>query len=293
MGNALFCITGRLSDLRVRVRARVDRAAREHRRAALGRLDAPPPPEFHIAHIHKDIYGGLISSLERNGVRVQVFDYDWRRSNVDNARRLAASLPPSRTTLICQSNAGYMCRWLAKYGDVSLEEAERGLRRPLPAIDRVVLLGTSNGGALRILKKLHQGRQYIRTVGRRWRPETIFTFPAIFKDLPAYRAEFFNVDANLFQADDWKRFRWSVYAPAAERRLARAPPSRALLRNGETRFTETEPGDMHATAASQEALGSDERAALAEPTIHVHGPHFEMITTELTLGVLLRIIRAP
>lgn len=297
--------------------------------------------EMRIAQWRKDIYGGLISNLERNGIRVQVFDYDWRRSNVDNARKLAAVLPPSRATLICQSNGGYMCRWLAKYGDVSLEEAERGLRRPLPAIERVILLGTSNGGALRILRELHRGRQYIRGIGRRLRPETVFTFPAIYEDLPVYRADFFNVDADLFDADDWKRFRWSVYAPAAARRLARAPakfgtaadreahlrrsldrarrlhqllqrdagaplprywsiqsldlptPSRATLRNGETLFTETEPGDRHATRPSQEFLGTDERKALAEPPVYVHGPHFEMITTKLTLEQLLRIINSP
>ena len=63
------------------------------------------------------------------GENLFLFSYDWRQDNVASAQRLAAQLRSLRQAyggtveidLVCQSNGGYICRWLGKYGDVSLE----------------------------------------------------------------------------------------------------------------------------------------------------------------------------
>ena len=64
-------------------------------------------------------------------------------------------------------------------GAASLEEAERGM-----AVDgdgfrvaHLILVGSSNGGSLRILREMLRGRSYIPWIGRRWQPEVLFTFP--------------------------------------------------------------------------------------------------------------------
>ena len=63
---------------------------------------------------------------------------------------------------MCQSNGERICRYLAKYGAATLEEAEAGRTAPLPgiAIEKVLLVGTSNAGSLRILRELNRGRSY-------------------------------------------------------------------------------------------------------------------------------------
>jgi len=200
-----------------------------------------PIREMRIGSWRKDIYGRFMSFMEENGYAVDedffFFDYDWRRDNVDSARRLALELQRianaranGRVNLICQSNAAYICRYLVKYGDVSLEDAERGRRNPPPRvqIEKVIFVGTANGGAIRILRELNRGRQYLRVIGRRWRPETFFTFPALYQDLPTYGSDLF-LDAagrpmpvDLFDQQSWRKYGWSIFAPPVQSRLRRA-----------------------------------------------------------------------
>ena len=189
--------------------------------------------EMRVGPWKKDIYGGLIDFLERNGHHVVPFDHDWRRDNIENARllsraleRLAATRATGRVHLICQSNGTYICRYLARHGDVSLEEAEHGVRRP-PAgveIEKVILVGTANGGAIRILRELNTGRQYFALIGRRMRPETLFTFRSLYQDLPVYDPAVIEgvSDPDLFNATEWRTYGWSVFEPATAARLDRA-----------------------------------------------------------------------
>lgn len=292
-----------------------------------------PIREMRVAQYRKDIYGGLIDFLRDNGENVYVFDYDWRRDNIESARQLVAmleSIGNPRVKLICQSNGGYICRYAARFGDVSLHDAERGLRRP-PAnvtIEQLILVGTANGGSMRILREFNRGRQYIRFIGRRFRPAVFFTYPALYQDLPAYRRDLFaGADIDVFDAANWRRYGWSIYARgnvsaeqerflrdqldyarrmhALLRRVDDVPlpryhsiqsvdfptPARARIEGTRTVFLDEDRGDLHATEASQNAMSPSETAALAMPPIHVHGEHFELITTDETRALLLRILR--
>lgn len=275
-----------------------------------GVVPCGPIREMRIGPYRKDIYGGVLDFLARQGYETVFFDYDWRRDNVESAERLARELRGGgRVALICQSNGTYICRYLARYGDTSGVE-----------IEKLIMVGTANRGAVRILRELNQGRRYFRLIGRHMRPETLFSFRSLFQDLPP---------DPLFEPVNWERYRWSVFArPAGSallerrrshlrasidsgrrmhallgadsgRRLPRyysiqssdqPTPSRVVIENGVTSF-EHSAGDRHATVESQLALAGEEKAELGDRTVYVKGLHFEMITAAETWSLLLKFLQ--
>jgi hypothetical protein len=62
-------------------------------------------------------------------------------------------------------------------------------------------------------------------IGRKFRPETMFTFDALFETLPGYRADLFfdeggrQLDVDLFDAASWRTYGWSVFGARTARRL--------------------------------------------------------------------------
>lgn len=205
-----------------------------------------------------DIYQSLITALEANGYKLGdlddprpgdslfVFAYDWRRGNVETARALSGALdrlreargdPPLAVDLICQSNAATVARYYIKYDGAPLEEAEAGRARPSDRVrvERLILVGTANGGALSLLRDFNLGRSYVPLVGRRFQPETLFTMPSMYEALPVYRADHFfdeegnAIDADPFDPQDWKRYGWSIYGKKAARRLKKVEQQNPAL----------------------------------------------------------------
>ncbi|MGB3562470.1 MAG: hypothetical protein WBC09_05360 [Thermoanaerobaculia bacterium] len=196
----------------------------------------------------KPVYGPVVDLLVANGYQQGdladprpddtffLFAYDWRQDNVVSAALLLERLETLRrvrgtprlpVVLICQSNGAHICRYLAKYGGVSLAEAETG-RAERPAsivVEKMILVGSSNGGSLRILREFDRGRSYVSLVGRKWQPETLFTFRSLFQDLPAYRSDLFldeqgeAMEVDLYDGAAWQTFGWSVFAKSTARRL--------------------------------------------------------------------------
>ena len=208
--------------------------------------------EIRLAGIFsQDVYGPTVDLLEANGYRFGdlsapapadtafLFPYDWRLDHRLAAGQLLDRLEALRQArgeevlavdLVCQSNGAYICRYLAKYGDAPLAAAEAGSAGPPEwlTVRKIILLGNSNGGSLRMLRELNRGRTYIAIVGRKLRPEVVFTAPAFFQDLPMVKPDLF-LDAageplgvDLFDAESWRRFGWSIFAPAARQRIASA-----------------------------------------------------------------------
>lgn len=198
--------------------------------------------------VRKSVYGPVLDLLEEAGYRrgdldrpdpaatLFPFAYDWRRDNVASAAELSRRLQglrrargegPLRVVLICQSNGAHLCRYFAKYGGAAPEEAAAGSAGPPPGVEveALVLVGTSNGGSLRILREMNRGRRYAPG-GRRWAPETLFTFPSLYQDLPAYRSDLFvgpdgrALDVDLYDAAAWRPYGWSIYGRDSARRLA-------------------------------------------------------------------------
>ena len=192
----------------------------------------------------KEVYRPLRKALSQAGYRygelddpqanLSFFSYDWRRSNLDTAQNLHAALEllasgrtDPRLHLICQSSAARVCRYLVKHGGLSLSEAEAGLiDQPRYRVTKLILIGASNGGSIRQLHELNRGRRYVPGAGRFLAPETLFTLRPLFGDLPADSGGLFvdrsgrPLDVDLYSAESWIRYGWSVFAPEIEQRLA-------------------------------------------------------------------------
>jgi len=220
-------------------------------------LDGSPGPqpsepdgpllELNLGVIRKPVYRPFLEMMEANGYKAgdladpapdETFffhAYDWRHGVVEAAEELSRHLERLRrargeetltVTLISQSNAGLIARYVAKYGGAGLEEAENGAVAPKHIhIDKIILLGTTSGGALRILHELHRGRRYVGSVGRRMQPETLFSFHSLFESLPVYMNDLF-VDrdgeplaVDLYDADNWERYGWSIWSEESRRRI--------------------------------------------------------------------------
>lgn len=208
--------------------------------------------DLRIGPLRKPIYGPLLDALDASGWKrgrdLLAFPYDWRRDNLETVPRLAGWLAaraaerghdasdPLPVSLVCQSNGSHLCRWLAKYGAISLEEAEAletaGRAPPGPppevVIERLVLIGTANGGALRNLREMDRGRNYVPLgLGRKWQPEVVFTFPSAFQDLAGYREDgrwFVSpsgepLDTPLYDPRSWVEHGWSVFSPEVRERI--------------------------------------------------------------------------
>lgn len=210
-----------------------------------------PIEQIAIFGIRKPIYGPVRSLLTgagylegklespRTGETLFFFNYDWRRDLTESAGLLRRQLEELRRVqgrerlevdLICQSSGAHLCRYLAKYGAVPLAEAEAGRLPATLSVRRLVLVGSSNGGSLRILRELDRGRRYVPLIGRRMRPEVVFTYPALFQDLPVYRRDLFldaqgkPLDVDLFDPESWRRYGWSIYGKATASRLKNSSP---------------------------------------------------------------------
>jgi hypothetical protein len=206
---------------------------------------------FHVRLLSwtKEVYRPLRRALEEAGYRfgelsqpdaqssLYFFAYDWRRDNVETAARLHRALEllasgrrDSRVHLVCQSNAARVCRWVAKYGGLSLEEAEAG-ERPSRRyrLTKLILVGASNGGSMRQLHELHGGRRYVPGVGRYLGPETLFTLRTLFGDLPAEAEGLFvdengrPLDVDLYDPESWTTYGWSIFDPELEASLRDEP----------------------------------------------------------------------
>ena len=195
------------------------------------------------------VYGALLDALEKHGGyrrgdidaplpdgdrdTFYLFAYDWRRDNVESARKLAEKIaeikrrtnkPDLRFDIIAHSMGGLIARYFAMYGDLDVLGAEqpqpdwRGAR----SISRLVLFGTPNAGSMDALRSLIYGYSVteadkprinlFKSLGR----AMIFTNPSVYQLLPRnqtarfYDAKLDSIKLDLYDAETWKRYHWSA-----------------------------------------------------------------------------------
>lgn len=168
------------------------------------------------------------------------FDYDWRRDNAENARRLhefilqkrayvAAELAKRygiqnadvRFDIVAHSMGGLLTRYFLRYGDADLPEDGS-----LPAltwagaryVDRAVLVGTPNAGSVNALVNLVEGTQ-LAFILPRYPPAIVGTMPSLYQLLPRTRHGAVIEDGgspgppvDLYDPAVWERQGWGLAA---------------------------------------------------------------------------------
>jgi len=195
------------------------------------------------------VYGALLKALENQGGyrrgdidapppdgdrdTYYLFAYDWRRDNVESARKLAEKIaeikrrtnrPDLRFDIIAHSMGGLVARYFAMYGDVDV----LGDRQPRPdwrgaqSVRSLVLFATPNAGSMDALRSLIYGYSIteankpsinpFKSLGR----VTIFTAPSVYQILPRresarfYDAKLDPVKIDLYDVETWERYHWSA-----------------------------------------------------------------------------------
>jgi pimeloyl-ACP methyl ester carboxylesterase len=127
-----------------------------------------------------DVFGGLLRYLEhtggyRRGVDMFVLEYDWRRSVIEGAARLADLVARLRTDghrevdVVAVSTGGLVVRhFLAGANE---------------AVRRVIYVGTPHRGSFQAISMLHEGVQMV-PLGRRFPPAELAAIETCWDGLP-------------------------------------------------------------------------------------------------------------
>ena len=218
------------------------------------------------------------------------FDYDWRRDNIANAKRLAAFIEEKRAyvqdqyrehhgienadvkfDIAAHSMGGLVTRWFLRYGANGLGpdgEAPPVTWEGARHVERVILIATPNAGSVEAFDELVSGDQLAPLLPV-YPPALIGTFPSAYQLLPRSRHGSVLWDGDperpvdLFDPAIWERMGWGLASDE------QAPVLEALL-----------PGAGSAAERRRLALGFQRRllaqaeafhAALDEPATRPAG----------------------
>jgi hypothetical protein len=234
------------------------------------------------------------------------FDYDWRRDNAENARRLHEFILEKRAyvaaelekrygirnadvkfDVIAHSMAGLLTRYYLRYGPAPLPED--GSLPPLTwagarYVSRAVLVATPNAGSVQSLRQLVRGAKLAFLLPR-YQPAVIGTMPSLYQLLPRTRHAAV-VDAgspdtviDVLDPAEWERLGWGLAAPDQDpvlRWLLPGAPDAAARRRialDHLRKVLARARQFHAAldapAAPPPGLGLHLFAGDAEPTVAV------------------------
>jgi pimeloyl-ACP methyl ester carboxylesterase len=196
-----------------------------------------------------DIYGPIIHTLEKYGGYVRgipgspgpknqrryyLFPYDFRQDNTRHAgalNRLIETIrrdygdPNLKVDFVAHSMGGLVARYYLRYGmaDVLKGDPEQVTLFGTGRVRKVILLGTPNLGSASSLHAFLTGE----AVGLgRIPPEVLATLPSGYQVFP-HPLMTWLIDADgqplhddLFDPKTWERYRWSLYDPAVQARVA-------------------------------------------------------------------------
>lgn len=196
----------------------------------------------------RDFYGALIRVLEEAGRYVRgepgvpagpgerryyILAYDWRQDNVQTVKRLDALIeqiridygdPDLRVDIVAHSMGGLIARYYIRYGTVDvLDDNEFPLNyHGAERVRKVILVGTPNLGSMTALHLMLRG-QRIGLGGMP--PEALATMPSAYQLLPhpirtwIIKSDGGGLERDIFDADIWERFQWSVFDKTVEARI--------------------------------------------------------------------------
>ena len=174
------------------------------------------------------------------------FDYDWRRSNVENAKRLHEFIIEKRSyveaelarrygpgareikfDIVAHSMGGLIARYFLRYGSAPLPEdgsppdiTWEGSR----LVDQVILVGTPNAGSAQAIKELVHGMQKAPILPK-YESALLGTMPAIFELMPRPRhgalvgAGDAKEKVDFYDPAFWMEMEWGLADPDQDRVL--------------------------------------------------------------------------
>ena len=170
-------------------------------------------------------YAGILSTLGAAGYRDEAlglagevdygsdhfscfqFDYDWRRDNIENARRLHAfilekrayvrreyiarfgvDVPDVKFDIVAHSMGGLIARYVLMYGsqDPGPGAAPELTWEGAELVEKLVTVGTPNAGSVEAFVQLVEGRK-VGPLLPYYPPSLMGTFPSIYQLLPRER----------------------------------------------------------------------------------------------------------
>ena len=204
-------------------------------------------------------YAGILSTLGAGGYRDQdvglagqvdygdghftcfQFDYDWRRDNVENAKRLHKFILEKQAyvreqyrrlygidkqhvkfDIVAHSMGGLVARYFLRYGSQDLP-SDGSVPEPTwegaQYVERAIMVGTPNAGSLDAFVELVDGWRIAPTLP--YYPSALMgTFPSIYQLLPRSRNSMVVWDGDperpvedILDADLWERMQWGLASP--------------------------------------------------------------------------------
>jgi pimeloyl-ACP methyl ester carboxylesterase len=167
------------------------------------------------------------------------FDYDWRRDNVENAKRLKQFIEAKRAyvqqaykkrygieeasvkfDIVAHSMGSLVARYFLMYGDADLpEQGQDAIVTWAGAdyVDRLILVGPPNAGSINALTQLIEGFDVGRPLLPYYQSALLGTFPALYELLPRPRHGAIVWDGdksapalNLYDPALWDRYEWGL-----------------------------------------------------------------------------------
>lgn len=167
------------------------------------------------------------------------FAYDWRRDNVENAKRLhqfvlekkayvenerrkqsGGGAEPVRFDIVAHSMGGLVARYYLEYGDADLPEngsTPEVTWKGAENVDRLIMIGTPNAGSLEAVANLVQGETVSRFLPR-YEAAILGTMPALYQLLPRSRQnpvvlETHRKPVDILDPKVWVQMRWGLADP--------------------------------------------------------------------------------
>ncbi len=196
--------------------------------------------ELPIGIVQFKVYRELLDMFEEVGYKLGdiknpkpddslfIFDYDWRRDNVENAMILAERIedlkkargkPNEKYNLVCHSMGGLIGRYYLRYGNRDVLNQYPNFKANYAGgrnIKRLILIAVPNLGSLPLFKFLHKG---LNLTIVKYPPYVLSTMPSAYQLMPPRRVASFvdgdgnKMDVDLYDVENWKKYRWSIYSP--------------------------------------------------------------------------------